>query len=240
MSHKTLQDWLESAYEEQADCPPPESWLEVELEPLSSQEIRRLDSHVESCPRCAVERELAQCFDSNEMDLSQNEIRDLVRKLDEQEPFPVVEFPQEASTHRPAWPVRLALAATVVLAVGLAFQLTRRQPPTLPDAPQIEATRSATMDLRRPIGDIEAAPEEMVWNNFEGADRYQLVLTGVDRSILWETSALDVRLAVPSEIQRKFFPGATYIWHVEAVDSDGIVVGRSASREFTIAPESGS
>ncbi len=239
MSRKTLQAWLEAAYDDQAECPPPEVWLEAELEALSPQARQQVDSHVASCPRCAAERELAQSFDRDEMDLSQREIRDLVRKLDELESPQIIEFPPEASTVRPAWMMRLAVAATVVLAVGLAFQLSRRQPPTLPDAPQIEATRSSTVDLLQPIGDIEVAPEEMQWNRFEGADSYQLVLSRVDRATLWETTTADAIIEVPSEIQAKFSPGVTYTWRVEAVDSDGAVVGRSSSRQFAIAPESG-
>lgn len=239
MTQKTLQEWLSTAYENQGECPPPESWLEQELAGLSPGERRELEAHAESCPRCAAERKLAESFGREEMDLTQPEIASLISKLDKPDPDRIVEFPSQTAKKTSRWPIRFALAASLILAAGLAFQLIRPQPPALPDAPQIEATRSTTLDLLQPIGEIASVPEEMLWSAFEGAELYRLVVSAVDGAILWESTTAEDKIGIPAEIRAKFFPGVTYIWRVEALQSRNAVIGRSESRQFKIRPGGG-
>ncbi len=236
MTQKTLQEWLSTAYENQGECPPPESWLEQELAGLSTGERQELEEHAESCPRCAAERMLAESFEQDEMDLSQSEIAGLISKLDTPDAGKIAEFPTQPAK-KSSWPVRWAIAASLVLAAGLAFQLIRSQPPALPDAPRIEVTRSTTLELLQPIGEVSSVPEEMQWSALEGAELYRLIVSAVDRATLWELTTGEVKVAIPAEIQTKFLPGVTYSWRVEALESSDAVIGRSESRQFKIRPD---
>jgi hypothetical protein len=238
MNQKTLQEWLSTAYENQGECPPPESWLEQELAGLSAGERQELEIHAESCPRCAAERLLAESFEQDEMDLSQSEIAGLISKLGTPDAGKIAEFPTQPAK-KSNWPVRWAIAASLVLAAGLTFQLIRSQPPALPDAPRIEVTRSTSLELLQPIGEVSSVPEEMQWSAFEGAELYRLIVTAVDGAILWELTTGEVEVAIPAEIQAKFLPGVTYSWSVEALQSSHAVIGRSESRQFRIRPGGG-
>ena len=78
----------------------------------------------------------------------------------------------------------------------------------------------------------------MLWNRFEGAESYHLVVSAVDNATLWEMTTGEVEVAIPAEIRATLLPGVTYIWRVEALESSDAVIGRSESRQFRIEPNS--
>ena len=236
MTRKDLRSWLTLAYRDPDDCPPPEVWLEKELANLSPDRRRELESHADGCARCAAERRLAQSFDREEMDLSPDEVRGLMAGLDQSSPERIVEFSRPKPAHGPRWPVRLALAATVVLAAGLALQSARNRTPRLPERPVEDVVRSTRVELLAPLGEVASIPSEWNWTPLDDVDQYRMVIRAVDQRVLWEKTTSESSAEIPVEIRNLLRPGVTYWWVVEALGSEGAVVGRSETRSFTIAP----
>ena len=236
MTRKDLHSWLTLAYRDVDDCPPPEIWLEKELASLSSHRRRELESHADGCARCAAERRLAQSFDREEMDLSRDEVRGLMAALDQSSPERIVEFSRPRPARGPRWPVRLALAATLVLAAGLVFQVTRTRPPRLPDRPVEDVVRSTRVELVAPLDEVASIPSELNWTGVDDVDQYRIVIRAVDQSILWEETTSQSSAEIPVEVRNLLRPGVTYLWVVEALGSEGAVVGRSETRSFTVSP----
>jgi hypothetical protein len=145
----TLADWLRAAYAgEESGCPPPEAYLEGELEgEASAEDRRRLDEHADRCPACASERELAQLFDAAPQGagVRDEDVAFVASRLEAASPVRpaarVVAFPaapaetpvRETRPRRSLQPVwRIAAALILVLAGVFLFRLTQSAPPARP------------------------------------------------------------------------------------------------------------
>ena len=236
MNRKSLQEWLKLAYEDRQGCPPPEVWLEAELAEIPNADRERLQSHADSCARCAAERELAASFDRSEIDLGDEELRSLIGELEQTGSDTGSAVSTLGSNSGPSPWTRLALAAMLVLVAGLVFQLSRPEVPPLPGLPVGGVTRSGNLDLLRPVGEVATMPLEMSWNDVEGATRYRVVVSAVDGATLWETTTPNSTIRIPDELRSNLRPAVSYRWMVEALDASDISVGRSDTLEFRIDP----
>ena len=80
--------WMRRAYGEGSPCPPPEVFLPSEWSGRSAEERERLEEHLERCPACAAERDLARTFEPTPEELAarRDEIAPLVRAQTEGSP----------------------------------------------------------------------------------------------------------------------------------------------------------
>lgn len=236
MTRKKLQDRLIGAYRETEECPPPEAWLAEEMGRLRSAERQRLEAHSESCPRCAAERKLASEFDRASLALTAEEVRGLEEALDPGSDAEVVDLADRRGSRMAKWPVALATAASLALAVGLMLRLDLSRPPSLPQRTDSDVVRNTRIDAISPVGGVEEVPVTLVWSPIENAGRYSVVIRKVDRSQVWMQSTDEATIVLPDGVRQRLLPGVTYTWSVEALALDGSFRARSETIAFTIEP----
>lgn len=245
----TLEEWLRAAYaDDESGCPPPESFLEAESGALSREARRRLDEHAVRCPACAAERDLARLFDSGPQaaGIRSADVGYIVSRLESGSPpraaalersskllrFPALRRP---AARRNVW--RLAAAATVVLAAGFVFQLTRPGAPPLPAPPRSESgVRGGEVEALQPAGEVAELPAELRWRPRSGAHAYRLRLSRVDDTVLWETTVESPPARLPGEVIRQLDRAVVYLWTVEALDASGATLARSEPVRFRARP----
>lgn len=241
---KTLEEWLRDAYaDETAGCPPPEAWLEAEAGALDPEERRALEEHADRCPACAAERDLARLFDAapDEAGVRPEDVDFVVSRLEESspvrraEPAPrVVPFP--GPRRRNLQPLfRLAAAAVLVLAAGLAFFNLYAPAPPLP-APEEGVVRGSEVEAVAPVGEVDEIPAELRWTPLEQARAYRVRLTAVDDTVLWEDTVAAPPARLPAEVTGRLHRAVVYRWTVEALDASGTRLATSGPVELRVRP----
>ena len=260
-SRLPLDEWLRAAYADPAaGCPPVEAWLEEELAARTPEERRRLEAHAAHCPACAAERDLAQGFDAGPegAGVRPEDVAFVVSRLESAAPVGNVRSFREAPRFReargetakavpaaavptsrriessPAW--RLAAAAVLVIAAGLAFQLSRPGAPPLP-APQAGGVvRGGEVETVSPVGEVDALPAELRWTPRPGASSYRVRLSTVDDTVLWEATVPESPARLPAEVSEKLHRAVAYHWTVEALGPAGERLGASEPARFRARP----
>jgi hypothetical protein len=232
----TLDDWIRLAYE---GCPPPEAYLREELAALEPSARERLEHHAASCAACAAERELTMAFDAPEgfAPASEREVEKIARQLKRHAPharrsgrFGGVSW--GSLLRMPAF----QLAATAVLLVGVGLGIRSATPPQLTGDPNAVVTRSSSLELVRPVGDVEAVPSELAWQAVDGAASYRITVRGVDEAELWTATTETTVVAVDERLADVLRPAVAYLWTVEALDAAGARIAWSAPARFRIDP----
>jgi hypothetical protein len=266
---RELAAWLRDAWNDGATgCPPPEAFLEAELQTLTPDQRRTLEAHAETCPACRAERELAQAFDSGAEGVSAEDVAWVVGHLRGETdtlpaPAPAAEAPSfTARETRPTAPgagipaggrlvpfqkrrqlptwTRLAAAAVLTVGIGLTlFTVYDRNPP-LPPPPGSGLVRGGEVEALSPLGEVAAMPGELRWQPFAGAVGYRVRLVAVDGRTLWEGRAAAPPALLPAPVIAGLRRSVSYDWSVEALAGDGKVLGRSTTTRFRIRalPES--
>jgi len=139
------------------------------------------------------------------------------------------------TTAWPGWMRGLAAASIVGLAVIGGLVLREGQPP-LPERGIDSTIRGSRVQLESPAGEIAEAPSSFVWRTFEGATSYRVSVLAVDDEVLWESVAAAVSIELPEPLRDRLRSAVVYSWRVEALDADGLVVGRSEVTRFRIKP----
>ena len=246
----TLEEWLRAAYDDPAaGCPPPEAWLDEELAARTPAERRRLDAHAASCPACAAERDLARTFDAGPeaAGVRPEDVAFVVSRLETASPVrqvpnvrtseksKVVPFPTRRKIESsPLW--RLAAAAVLVLAAGLAFQLSRPGAPPLPAPESGGVVRGGEVEAVSPLGEVAAIPAELRWAPRSGASSYRVRLSTVDDTVLWNATVPAPPARLPAEVTRTLHRAVVYVWSVEALGPSGERLGASEPVRFHARP----
>lgn len=264
---RTLDEWLRAAYDsEEAGCPPPEAFLEVETAGLSPEDRRTLDEHAERCPACAAERDLARLFDEapDAAGVRPEDLAFVVSRLEEASPVRsapavstvssssgapnVVAFPgprrAEAppAAHQPRRSgasrplLRFAAAAVLVIGAGLGYRAVQSPDPALP-APEIGGVvRGGEVEALSPAGEVAEVPGELRWAHREGAASYRVRITTVDDAVLWEMKTPASPVVLPREISARLHRAVLYTWTVEALDPNGARLATSEPLRFRVRP----
>lgn len=258
-SHPTLDAWLRAAYAaEEAGCPPPEAFLEAEMEALSADERRALEAHAASCPACAAERDLARMFDAapEEADVRPEDLAYVVSRLEAEPPVRstppapanVTPFPGPRRTEAPAASatpaspalrrsralLRFAAAALLVLGGLIGYRAFQSPEPALPP-PELNGTmRSGEIETLGPAGEVAEMPEALQWVPKAGAAFYRVRITTVDDTVLWEGTALAPPARLPAEVAERLHRAVLYTWTVEALDSSGARLAASEPVRFKV------
>jgi hypothetical protein len=107
-----------------------------------------------------------------------------------------------------ARPAPLALAASMVLAVGAALLLTRR-------GPELERGHTGAIDVIAPSANAPAPAEQpllFVWRPLSGASRYILEVQRADGSVAFSDSTADTILSITDPA--RVLPESEYRWWV--------------------------
>jgi hypothetical protein len=257
-SRQTLDAWLRAAHAvEETGCPPPEAFLEAEMETLSPDARRALDEHAAHCPACAAERDLARLFDAapEEADVRPEDLDFVVSRLAEASPVRetnVVPFPgprrAEAvdSIGAPEAPrsrresrsfLRFAAAALLVIGLGLGYRAFQSPGPDLPEPPTGEVMRGGEVEVVAPVGEVGEIPAELRWVLVDRAASYRVRITAVDGSVLWEDIASTSPVRLPADVAGRLHRAVVYTWTVEALDPNGARLASSEPVRFKVRPD---
>lgn len=254
-SPRTLDAWLRAAYaSEEAGCPPPESFLEAEVEGLSAEERRALDAHADRCPACAAERDLARMFEAapDEADVRPEDLSYVVSHLEETlpvrpasnvTPFPGprrAEAAPASAAPRASRPsrslLRFAAAAVLVLGGLLGYRAFQVPEPVLPTPEVGGVMRGSEMEVLGPVGDVEEMPTELRWVPKGGAAFYRVRIIAVDDTVLWEGTTLAPPARLTEEVAGRLHRAVLYTWTVEALDASGAPLAVSEPVRFKVRP----
>ena len=262
-SPRTLDEWLRAAHApEEIGCPPPEAFLEAEMEGLSPEARRALDEHAERCPACAAERDLARLFDAapDEAGVRPEDLDFVVSRLQDAAParasapavpnvvpFPgprraaPVEATEAPQAPRSRWQshsfLRFAAAALLVIGLGLGYRAFQSPGPDLPDPGTGEVMRGGEVEAVAPVGDVAEIPAELRWVLKDRAASYRVRITAVDGSVVWEDTTSTSPVHLPAEVAGRLHRAVVYTWTVEALDPTGARLASSEPVRFKVKPD---
>jgi hypothetical protein len=262
-SRQTLDAWLRAAHAvEETGCPPPEAFLEAEMEGLSPDARRALDEHAAHCPACAAERDLARLFDAapEEADVRPEDLDFVVTRLQGSAParasapaapnvvpFPgprradPVEATEAPQASRSRWQsssfLRFAAAALLVVGLGLGYRAFQSPGPDLPDPGTGEVMRGGEVEAVAPVGEVAEIPAELRWVLVDRAASYRVRITAVDGSVLWEDIASTSPVRLPADVAGRLHRAVVYTWTVEALDPNGARLASSEPVRFKVRPD---
>lgn len=241
----SFEDLMNMAFETSGDCPPPEVFLAAEWQALGDDERRGIARHLETCPACSAERELARAFDDEPAPHAQLDpaTEELITRLATERaggghearrggllPFRSWSAPRRQTV------LGFAAAAVLVLAVGIVLRTGPASLPPLPEHPGSETVRGGYLELLAPRGTLAASPEEFSWVTSPEARRYEIVVSTVDDIVLWRQSALRPPVEIASELRGLLQVAVVYSWRVEAYGETETLVAQSDAATFRIAP----
>ena len=183
---------------------------------LDAAEVESLVEHTVACSECAEVWRLA---------------RELSCQTDTAASEPDVE------SAPPGAPVTrlLAIAATLVIAVGAGVIWQQTRPAGLPE--DVETLRAVgtlpSIAVTEPSGEISVAPALFAWSPEGDADQYRVDVRRDDGSSVWTSpDVTETAIARPDDVV--LTPGA-YFWQVTGLRDDA-VVSESPLTPFVITP----
>jgi len=233
---------LTEALRPSADCPALDVLGRYADGALPPAEGTGIATHVGDCASCQSELALLQTFVAGAgRDEEQGAVRAIVAELRRREP---VIFAQDAAPkiRQPRFALfgslRHAMSlATVLLALVAGYFLFNSTRPHVPSDAVSDggATRSLTVELRAPIGDVIAAPQRLEWRPVPGAVRYRVRLMEVDRRELWSIDTAATTADLPEPIRALAVPAKTLLWQVTAYNAASAVIAESGQERFRLA-----
>jgi len=221
---------LATAYATSPGCPQPEVFVAAAWDALDADERRLLERHLEDCPACAAERELARSFESPiGNDAPDPDVEWVVAELARARLAPA------ARRGRFDWGWASA-AAVVLLAAGGYVALREGPPPLAPPSARPVVLRGADIELIAPRGDIATVPVELRFAAIAGAARYQVKILGVDDGVLWEQAVPSPPATIPAIVRDTLAEAVVYRFQVEAFDANGARLAVSATASFRVVP----
>lgn len=230
VARRSARRTLARAYASVPGCPRPEVFVAAAWAALDPDERRRIESHVDDCPACAAERDLARSFESAAAsDAADPDVEWIVAELER------ARFAPQRRRPRVDW--RWASAAALVLvALGAALALRQGPPPLAHPTSQRVVLRGAALELFAPRGDVAAAPAELRFGAVPGAASYRVKILEVDDTVLWEQELAAPQAPIPDDVRARLGEAVTYRIQVEAFDANGARIGVSAPAAFRVVP----
>jgi hypothetical protein len=165
-------------------CVSPEDLLALVTRQGAEEHRLEVLDHVMSCAECRREFELLQAIEAAGAAMA--------------EPSPSLSWSRR-------W-MPLALAASVVLAVGIGLAVRQTEPD------EINRGGTASIQLVAPDGEVPAGqPIAFTWHPLSGARRYRLELLDGSDAVVFSSETPDTTLVLPAGRLRA---GGTYRWWV--------------------------
>jgi len=209
---------------------------------LVGDERAAVKAHVDGCLTCQTEISMLNAFASVRTNADEADaVRAIVAEL-QRRPSPIPRAAREESRASRIFPLGfaraiIASAALFAVAAGGAF-LYRSHAPQLPadiDAGH-DVTRSLSVTLRAPIGDLRTAPGRLEWQPVAGAVRYHVRVMEVDRTELWSSDAASASIDLPDAVRARIVPAKTLLWDVTAFGSSNATLAASDAQRFRLVP----
>ena len=99
-----------------------------------------------------------------------------------------------------------------------------------------DVTRSRSIAVRGPVGDLRESPRRFEWVEVDRASRYRVRLMEVDRREVWSAATAAAGIDLPPQVRALSVPSKTLIWDVTAYDSSGLAIAESGSQAFRLTP----
>lgn len=194
---------------------------------LGGDETQRLEGHLADCPACI--EAVGSAYRMVEMVAKGDKKLMLDSKALQRAERLVV-----APTRPVLWrtPMRLALAAAVVVVVGLVAYLQGAQP-SLDRFRTTTSTGTFRGTLPEDGATVETMQSTFAWIALAGSVQYQFTLYTDEGDILWEYETKEVQTTLPASVALE--AGAAYLWSVEGLLSDG-TTRRTELHAFEVAP----
>lgn len=213
-------DILKKALAPGPECLPLEELGRYADGTLSAEQHKAAARHIEVCPTCQAELALMQS---------------MTQSMDQ----PATSA-SERSESKGLRIVPMAAAAAVILGVAAAgsyYGLSRRAPEPLPSVTTgPEVTRSLTLGVRAPVGDVAEVPRRFEWVASERAVRYRVRVLEIDQHELWSATTAGTSVEVPSRVQSELAPRRTFTWDVTAYDAGDRIISASELQSFRVLP----
>ena len=209
---------------------------------LGAEEEAAAAAHIRDCLNCQAELALLRAVMSSSVRPGEADIvRDGLARLESRTPA-IAGAARGAASVRPVWLragrlVPVAAMAVVLLVAGGRYYMASRTAPALPPGVSTagEATRSAAIAVRAPVGDLTEPPRRLDWLAVARAARYRVRLMEVDRREIWSADTPAAGADLPPAVQASIGPGRTLLWDVTAYDASGAAIADSGPQSFRIA-----
>ena len=214
------------------NCPDLRVWQSFLAEAMAPAERSAVESHLASCRLCR-ERLIALYDEAEEAHFEETAPSSLVRRVTKS---PVAGHISLINSLRPYVP--LALAATVLISVGLSFFVYRniRSPSEKPSAGGIRRSNGATNELAlvSPVSgaELNQGPAEFRWADAGEGARYEFTLTDEKGDIIVQEKLTTRSLAIDTT-KLRLTPQRNYYWSVSARLPNGTTRESSIAR-FTL------
>lgn len=204
---------------EEIACPTDEQFLELCLEKSPRPENEALLDHFRTCPDCRTKFRILLDVDSalrkdarRLRPLARASRREIRREL----------RPTGTARRRRAarWMAVAGSAAAILLAVVFRPGLLPRE-----DGFSIRGESAEVVAL--PSGRILAPPLLFVWEPAAGGESYRYELIDEDLRLLSAQTTFNPWILLPAEVKPVLQSGRTYIWTVDAVNDEGIIIRRT-------------
>jgi hypothetical protein len=210
---------LRAALAPGADCLSMEALGRYADGALGAHEHAAAAAHIRGCLNCQAELALMEAVTST----------------------PVRAFERDAGTSatrewlRPGLFPVAAAAAVFLFVAGVLYTRVARAP-ELPHGvtTEGEVTRSLSVTVRGPVGDVVEVPRRFEWVAVERAVRYRVRILEVDRREVWSESTSALEVDLPSSARAFFTPGRTLLWEVTAYDASGAVLAESGQQPLRL------
>jgi hypothetical protein len=235
---------LKAALAPGPDCLPLEQLGRYADAALGRDEHTMAAAHIGRCANCQAELALLKAFTSGTVRPDEVEIvREGVAHLQRRAPE-IARTPPVPESPRPRWLsynwLRVAGFAAAVLLVVVAgrFYLDNATAPALPASVNTadDVTRSQTITVRSPVGELREPPRRFEWIPIAGASTYRARLMEVDRREVWSASTAATGIDLPPEVRALSVPAKTLVWDVTAYDASGGAIAESGAQAFRLAP----
>lgn len=196
---------------------------------LTQDQQNAMEAHLAACPQCA--EEVASAYRMltvvRKTTVPEVDVASLDRalKLSAQKVDPSRTFFRK--------PVRYAIAAALVLGVGIAGYFKLRQP----QGSQFRGEPSVhSIEIISPLNHqvVSARQLQFRWSGIHTALQYRLSVYSDDGLLLWKGETMESMLSTPDSVV--FESGKIYLWKIEAILPDG-TTRSSELHTFRCSPE---
>jgi len=126
---------------------------------------------------------------------------------------------------------RYAIAASIVVVVGVSALLVRRGP--TPGGTVLRGNESP-VTLVAPVGEVKAdRATRFLWRAVGNAERYQIVVVDTAGAELYAAETRDTAMSLPDSV--KLVPGRAYLWWVQARLTDQSTV-TAVTQRLVVSP----
>ena len=225
--------WRDAASQTK-DCLPLET-LEKLVEGAADSNASR---HLAGCPHCQSELAMLKSFESSVPSESEGAaVAWITAQLERNQHGASPRSAARVSFWRSFFRVPYlagALAAALVLGLGISFYVSDRAPHPIKGDIGIGTFRSGSVKLAGPSGDLPQPPGAFHWQAYPGAASYRVDVMEVDGTVLWSAQTSENSVAAAPALRSKMHPGKALEWKVTALDASGREIASSSKERFQV------